>query len=58
MNERLMQSQSSLLSLCFSCEVFQKFEKMNMQALTENKVMSKVFSIIIDTVNVSLQKNL
>lgn len=31
---------------------------MNMQALTENKVVSKVFSIIIDTVNVSLQKNL
>lgn len=58
MNERLMQSQPSLLPLCFSCEVFQKFEKMNMQALTENKVMSKVFSIIIDTVNVSLQKNL
>ncbi len=58
MNERLTQSQPSLLPSCFSCEVFQKFEKMNMQALTENKVMSKVFLIIINTVNVFSQKNL
>lgn len=57
-NERLAQSRSSLSPSRFSREAFWKFEKINMQTLTENAVMSKAFPIIADIVDVFSQKNI
>ncbi len=57
-NQRLTQSRSSLSSSRFTREQFLNFKKKNRKALTKNKVMSKVFSIIADTVDILSQKNL
>jgi len=57
-NDRLAQPRSSLSSSRFSREEFRKFEKTNMQALTENKVMSRAFPIIVETIDIPSQENL
>ena len=57
-NKRLAQSRSSLFSSQFIEVAFEAFQQINEDALIENKVMSKVFSIIVDTTDISLQKNL
>ena len=57
-NERLAQRRPSLSPSRFTREEFRKFEKTNMQALTESKVMSKVFPIIAGTADIPSQENL
>jgi hypothetical protein len=57
-NQRLAQSRSSLSSSRFTREQFLNFKKKNREALTENKVMSKVFPIIAGTADIPSQKNL
>jgi len=57
-NGRLAQPRPSLSPSRFPREEFRKFEKTNMQALTENKVMSKVFPIIAGTADILSQENL
>ena len=57
-NGRLAQPRRSLSPSLFPREEFRKFEKTNMQALTENKVMSKVFPIITGTATIPSQENL
>lgn len=56
-NEKLAQSRLSLSSLRFFREEFRKFNKINMQALTKDIVMTIAFSIIIETINIASQKN-
>jgi len=57
-NQRLAQSRSSLSSSRFTREQFLNFKKKNREALTENKVMSKVFPIIAGTADIPSLKNL
>ena len=57
-NERLAQPRPSLSPSRFPREAFRKFENTNMQALTENTVMSKAFPIIAGTPNIPSQENL
>lgn len=57
-NERLAQPRRSLSPSRFPREAFRKFEKTNMQALTENTVMSKAFPIIAGTSDIPSQENL
>ena len=57
-NERLAQPRPSLSPSRFPREAFRKFEKTNMQALTENTVMSKAFPIIAGTADIPSQENL
>lgn len=57
-NDRLAQPRPSLSPSRFPREEFRKFEKTNMQALTEGKVMSKVFPIIAGTADIPTQENL
>ncbi len=57
-NERLAQPRPSLSPSRFPREAFRKFEKINMQALTENAVMSKAFPIIAGTADVPSQENI
>ena len=57
-NERLVQPRRSLSPSRFTREEFRKFEKTNMQALTEDQVMSKVFPIITGTAHILSQGNL
>ena len=57
-NDRLAQPRPSLSPSRFPREEFRKFEKTNMQALTEGKVMSKVFPIIAGTADIPSQENL
>ena len=57
-NERLAQPRPSLSPSRFPREAFRKFEKTNMQALTENTVMSKAFPIIAGTTDIPSQENL
>ena len=57
-NERLAQPRPSLSPSRFTREEFRKFEKTNMQALTESKVMSKAFPIIAGTADIPSQENL
>ncbi|KAK3171022.1 hypothetical protein OEA41_003106 [Lepraria neglecta] len=57
-NEMLAQPRPSLSPSRFPREAFRKFEKTNMQALTENRVMSKAFPIIAGTVDIPSQENL
>ena len=57
-NERLAQPRRSLSPSRFPREEFRKFEKANMQALTETKVMSKAFPFISGTADIPSQENL
>ncbi len=57
-NERLAQPRPSLSPSRFPREAFRKFENTNMQALTENTVMSKAFPIIAGTPDIPSQENL
>jgi len=57
-NDRLAQPRPSLSPSQFPREEFRKFEKTNMGALTEGKVMSKVFPIIAGTADIPSQENL
>ena len=57
-NERLAQPRPSLSPSRFPPEAFRKFEKTNMQALTESAVMSKVFPTIAGTADIPSQENL
>lgn len=57
-NERLAQPRPSLSPSRFSREAFRKFEKKNMQALTEGTVMSKAFPIIIGDADIPSQENI
>ena len=58
-NERLAQPRPSLSPSRFPREAFRKFEKINMQALTEDTVMSKAFPIIAGAAaNIPSQENL
>ena len=57
-NDRLAQPRPSLSPSRFAREEFRTFEKTNMQALTEDKVMSKVFPIIAGTADIPSQENL
>ena len=57
-NERLAQPRPSLSPSRFPREAFRRFEKTNMQALTENTVMSKAFPIIAGTSDIPSQENL
>lgn len=58
-NERLAQPRPSLSPSRFTREEFRKFEKKkNMQALSESKVMSKAFPIIVGTADLPSQENL
>jgi len=57
-NDRLAQPRPSLSPSRFPREEFRKFEKTNMQALTENKVMSRAFPIIAGTTGIPSQENL
>ncbi len=57
-NERLAQPRPSLSPSRFPREAFRKFEKINMQALTEATVMSKAFPIIAGTADIPSQENL
>ncbi|KAL9628717.1 MAG: hypothetical protein Q9204_005715 [Flavoplaca sp. TL-2023a] len=57
-NRRLAQSRSSLSPSRFTREQFLDFRKKNREALTENKVMSKVFPIIAGTADIPSQENL
>lgn len=56
-HERLAKPRPSLSPSRFPREEFRKFEKANMQALTENKVMSKAFPIIAGSANIPSQEN-
>jgi len=55
---RLAQPRPSLSPSQFPREEFRKFEKANMQALTENGIMSKLFPIITGTADIPSQENL
>ena len=57
-NNRLAQPRPSLSPSQFSREEFRKFERTNMQALTEGKIMSKVFPIIAGPADTPSQENL
>lgn len=57
-SDRLAQPRPSLSPSRFPREEFRKFEKTNMQALTEGKVMSKAFPIIAGTSDIPSQENL
>ncbi len=57
-NERLAQPRPSLSPSLFSREAFRKFEKKNMQALTEGTVMSKAFPIITGDADIPSQENI
>lgn len=57
-NKRLAQSRSSLFFSQFIEIVFEIFQQINEDALIENKVMSKMFLIIVDTVDIFSQENL
>ncbi|KAK3169673.1 hypothetical protein OEA41_009057 [Lepraria neglecta] len=57
-NEMLARPRPSLSPSRFPREAFRKFEKTNMQALTENTVMSKAFPIIAGTADIPSQENL
>ena len=57
-NKRLAQPRPSLLPSRFSHEAFRKFEKKNMQALTEGTVMSTAFPIITGDADIPSQQNL
>lgn len=57
-NGRLAQPRPSLSPSRFPREEFRKFDKTNMQALTEDTVMATAFPIITGTTNIASQKNL
>ncbi|KAL9023439.1 MAG: hypothetical protein Q9196_007198 [Gyalolechia fulgens] len=57
-NERLARPRQSLSPSRFPREAFQNFRKKNLQALTENTVMSRAFPIIAGTSNIPSQENL
>ena len=57
-NERLAQPRPSLSPSQFSEGAFEAFQQTNEDALTENKVMSKVFPIITGTADIPSQENL
>lgn len=57
-NRRLAQPRSSLSPSRFTRDQFLDFKKKNREALTENKVMSKVFPIIAGTADIPSQENL
>ncbi|KAI4258589.1 MAG: hypothetical protein L6R42_005000 [Xanthoria sp. 1 TBL-2021] len=57
-NRRLAQPRSSLSPSRFTREQFLDFKKKSREALTENKVMSKVFPIIAGTADIPSQENL
>ncbi|KAL9125666.1 MAG: hypothetical protein Q9217_005161 [Psora testacea] len=57
-NRRLAQPRSSLSPSRFTREQFLDFKKKNREALTESKVMSKVFPIIAGIANFPSQENL
>ncbi|SLM38477.1 hypothetical protein LPUS_08696 [Lasallia pustulata] len=56
--ERLAQPRPSLSPARFPDEAFLNFDKINIQALTENTVMSKAFPIIAGTADIPSQENL
>ena len=56
--KRLAQPRASLSPSRFTEEDFEKFEERNTQALTETKVMSKVFPMIAGTADIPSQENL
>ena len=57
-NERLARPRPSLSPSQFSEAAFEAFQQTNEDALTENKVMSKAFPIIVGATNTPLQENL
>lgn len=57
-NDRLAKPRPLLSPTQFPREEFRKFEKTNMQALTEATVMSKAFPIIVGTADIPSQENL
>ena len=57
-NDRLVQPRPSLSPSHFSRDAFLNFKKANREAMTENKVMSKAFSIIAGTADIPSQENL
>ena len=57
-NARLALPRASLSPSHFTRENFRDFKKQNREALTENKVMSKVFPIIAGTADFPSQENL
>ncbi len=57
-NKRLAQPRPSLSPSQFTEAAFEAFQQTNEDALTENKVMSKVFPIIAGTADIPSQENL